>query len=143
VADITKHLSVMDLKETPAPKVILATTEPPPPPTPVATPRQPSSSNLNTSHRRSIIFDIPNAPVRTNGIRHAEESNVGRMKDVGVMVSHTKERTSIFSSASAQQQQSQAATRKRGKVNIFSPDNWLYVDTSQELGVFINGVIFN
>ncbi|KAG0284484.1 hypothetical protein BGZ96_011142 [Linnemannia gamsii] len=114
VADITKHLSVMDLKETPSPKVILAT-EPPPPPAPVVAPRQPSSSNLNASHRRSIIFDIPNAPVRTNGARQAEESNVGRMKDVGVMVSHTKERTSIFSSASAQQLQSQAATRKRGK----------------------------
>ncbi|KAF9333492.1 hypothetical protein BGZ91_011240 [Linnemannia elongata] len=118
VADITKHLSVMDLKEIPAPKVILATTEPPPPPAPVVAPRQPSSSNLNASHRRSIIFDIPNAPVRTNGSSHHREDSggVGRMKDVGVMVSHTKERTSIFSSASAQQQQqSQAATRKRGK----------------------------
>lgn len=128
VANITKHLSVMDLKETPSPKVILATTEPPPPPAPVVTPRQPSSSNA--SHRRSIIFDISNAPVRTNGNRHTEESNVGRMKDVGVMVSHTKERTSIFSSASAQQLQSQAATRKRGKVNTFSPENWLSVSVS-------------
>ncbi|KAF9541985.1 hypothetical protein EC957_002487 [Mortierella hygrophila] len=113
VADITKHLSVMDMKETPAPKVILATTEPPPPPAPVAAPRQPPSSNA--SHRRSIIFDIPNAPVRTNGSSHHREESggVGRMKDVGVMVSHAKERTSIFSSASAQQ--TQAATRKRGK----------------------------
>ncbi|KAF9903309.1 hypothetical protein EC991_004001 [Linnemannia zychae] len=113
VADMTKHLSIMDLKETPAPRVILASTEQPP--TPVATPRQ-ASSNLNSSHRRSIIFDIPNPPVRTNGNHHREESGGGRMKDVGVMVSQTKERSSIFSSASAQQQQAaQAATRKRGK----------------------------
>ncbi|KAF9096617.1 hypothetical protein BGX23_010793 [Mortierella sp. AD031] len=111
VADITKHMSVMELKETPAPRVILAE-----PPAPVVTTRQPSSSNMNTSHRRSIIFDIPNAPVRINGGGHREESSIGRMKDVGVMVSHAKERNSIFSSASAQQQQQQqAATRKRGK----------------------------
>ncbi|KAF9929187.1 hypothetical protein FBU30_001800 [Linnemannia zychae] len=114
VADITKHLSVMELKEVQPPKVILASPEQPP--APVATPKQPSAIQSNASHRRSIIFDIPNAPIRANGSNHREENNVGRMKDVGVMVSHAKERSSIFSSASSQQQQqAAAATRKRGK----------------------------
>ncbi|KAF9570003.1 hypothetical protein EC968_002362 [Mortierella alpina] len=108
VADMTKHMSALDLKEV-APKVALAPVEQP---LPVVTPRQAPSTNLSNSHRRSIVFDIPNAPVRANGTVHGAESSVGKMKDVGVAISGTKERTSIFASGSSNVQ---GATRKRGK----------------------------
>ncbi|KAG0203355.1 hypothetical protein BGX28_004352 [Mortierella sp. GBA30] len=109
VADMAKHMSALELKET-APKVALVSTEQP---LPTVTPRQPTSTNQSTSHRRSIIFDLPNAPVRTNGTGHGPESSVGKMKDVGVAISGAKERTSIFASSSSNAQPS--VTRKRGK----------------------------
>lgn len=102
IADISKHLSGLDLKEH-------ARTPSAVEPTPSITLRQ-QTSNLTSSHRRSIVFDIPKAPVRMNG--NGTESHVGKMKDVGVMVSGAKERTSIFSSAPS----TQSTTRKRGKV---------------------------
>ncbi|KAG0325584.1 hypothetical protein BG000_001741, partial [Podila horticola] len=99
IADISKHLSGLDLKEqtrlTPAVE----------PTAPVTLRQQPSISG--NSHRRSIVFDIPKAPARASG--SGTENYVGKMKDVGVMVSGAKERTSIFSSAT------QSTTRKRGK----------------------------
>ncbi|KAF9947266.1 hypothetical protein BGZ72_010736 [Mortierella alpina] len=108
VADMTKHMSALDLKEV-APKVVLAPVEQP---LPTVTPRQAPTTNSSNSHRRSIVFDIPNTPVRTNGVAHGAESSVGKMKDVGVAISGTKERTSIFASGSSNVQ---SATRKRGK----------------------------
>ncbi|KAG0030073.1 hypothetical protein BGZ81_003115 [Podila clonocystis] len=100
ITDISKHLSGLELKDqarlTPASVVE---------PTPVTLRQQPSNSG--SSHRRSIVFDIPKTPGRVNG--SGIENHVGKMKDVGVMVSGAKERTSIFSSAT------QSTTRKRGK----------------------------
>ncbi|KAG0090087.1 hypothetical protein BGZ93_009502 [Podila epicladia] len=100
ITDISKHLSGLDLKDqarlTPASAVE---------PTPVTLRQQPS--NPGNSHRRSIVFDIPKTPARVNA--SGTENHVVKMKDVGVMVSGAKERTSIFSSAT------QSTTRKRGK----------------------------
>ncbi|KAF9434239.1 hypothetical protein BGZ76_008349 [Entomortierella beljakovae] len=109
VADMTKHMHSLEINV--GPKVVLASTDSSTAITP--TPRQPASSGLANSHRRSIVFDIPNTPVRANGSSHANstESSIGKMKDVGIPVSSTKERTSIFSSGSS----SQTTTRKRGK----------------------------
>ncbi|KAF9370823.1 hypothetical protein CPB97_002434, partial [Podila verticillata] len=101
IADISKHLSGLDLKEharTPS------TVEPTPP----VTIRQ-QTTNPTSSHRRSIVFDIPKTPARVNG--NGTENHVGKMKDVGVLVFRAKEKTSIFSSAPS----IQSTTRKRGK----------------------------
>ncbi|CAO3571170.1 unnamed protein product [Mortierella alpina] len=108
VADMTKHMSALDLKEV-APKVALAGIEQS---VPTVTPRQAPLASLTNPNRRSIVFDIPNTPVRANGTVHGAESSIGKMKDVGVAISGTKERTSIFASGS---NNVQSTTRKRGK----------------------------
>ncbi|KAF9189561.1 hypothetical protein BGZ51_009456 [Haplosporangium sp. Z 767] len=108
VADMTKHLSIMDIKD-PSPKVVLAPTEAP---APTVTPRQTSSNNLTNSNRRSIVFDLPNTHARANGHVTGTESNIGKLKDVGVVISGTKERMSSFGNNNSIQQ---SATRKRGK----------------------------
>ncbi|KAF9950387.1 hypothetical protein BGZ70_001396, partial [Mortierella alpina] len=108
VADMTKHMSALDLREV-APKVALTPVEQP---LSTVTPRQAPVTNLTNPNRRSIVFDIPTTPVRGNGTAHGAESSVGKMKDVGVAISGTKERTSIFASGS---NNVQSITRKRGK----------------------------
>ncbi|KAG0347864.1 hypothetical protein BG004_006737 [Podila humilis] len=111
IADISKHLGSLDIKDQ-APNVAFAATIPGPEAVvPATTPRQHPSGNLGNSYRRSIVFDIPKTPVRANASNGTHEGQVGKLKDVGVVVSGTKERTSIFSSAPS----TQSATRKRGK----------------------------
>ncbi|GJJ70395.1 dual specificity tyrosine-phosphorylation-regulated kinase 2/3/4 [Entomortierella parvispora] len=115
VADMTKHMSILDIKE-PAPK--------PPVPTaaevvmPTVVMRHPPNPSLAGSHRRSIVFDIPASHSRSNGSGHGAEGSIGRMKDVGVMVSGAKDRTSMVANSSSNSGGSsaqQSATRKRGK----------------------------
>ncbi|KAF9101762.1 hypothetical protein BGX27_011341, partial [Mortierella sp. AM989] len=109
VAKMTKHMSSLEIKDVGS-KVAKPPVEAP---AVTITPRQSSSGSLANSNRRSIIFDIPNAPTRTTGNGHGNgtEGSIGKMKDVGVAVSSNKERTSIFSSGSSQS----SSTRKRGK----------------------------
>lgn len=115
VADMTKHMSVLDLKETAAKPPAPAATE-------VVMPtvvfRHPPNPSLAGSHRRSIVFDIPASHSRSNGSGHGAEGSIGRMKDVGVMVSGAKDRTSMIANNSSTGGSSgqQSSTRKRGKV---------------------------
>ncbi|KAF8967403.1 hypothetical protein BGZ46_000176 [Entomortierella lignicola] len=105
VANITKHMSSLEVKDI-GPKVVLTQADAP---ASTATTRQSTSGGLSNPNRRSIVFDVANTPNRATA--NGTESNVGKMKDVGVTVSGGKERISMFSSASAQS----SATRKRGK----------------------------
>ncbi|KAF9960309.1 hypothetical protein BGZ65_012527, partial [Modicella reniformis] len=113
IANMTKHLNSLELKDS-ASKVSFATPAEPPTSAPAAIPRQSYSgaSGASNPNRRSIVFDIPTTPARTTGNGNgSSDANTGRMKDVGVMVSSTKERSSTVSGGSNQS----GSIRKRGK----------------------------
>ncbi|KAF9971176.1 hypothetical protein BGZ73_005927 [Actinomortierella ambigua] len=71
--------------------------------------KQLSTNGQPASHRRSIVFDIPptHGHTRSSGM----ESNVGKMKDVGVMIASAKERSSMI----APNNSNSSSARKRGK----------------------------
>jgi len=107
VANMTKHLSSLDIKDSGS-RVAFASGEGPLSP-PASLSRFPSGTN-----RRSILFDIPNAPVRSNA--NGSEASAGKMKDVGVTVSSGKERLSMIAGGS--KDASSSSIRKRGKVKL-------------------------
>ncbi|KAG0210102.1 hypothetical protein BGX33_005132 [Mortierella sp. NVP41] len=105
VADLTKHMSVLEFREPGAMG--------PPQQNDMLTPgshtRQSSSNSMTTPSRRSIVFDISNAPNRSNGTGQGVDSGAYRMKDVGIVVSGPKDRNSMFATNSS------SSSRKRGK----------------------------
>ncbi|KAF9932546.1 hypothetical protein BGZ67_004694 [Mortierella alpina] len=105
VADITKHLSGLEFRE---PGSVV---QPLPADIPSAGThtRQSTSGSLGSAQRRSIVFDVPNTPTRSHASGYVTDSNAYRMKDVGVAISGSKDRYSMFSSSS------QGPSRKRGK----------------------------
>ncbi|KAG0232956.1 hypothetical protein BGW42_007769 [Actinomortierella wolfii] len=68
-----------------------------------------ANNSPQSSQRRSIVFDIPPSHGHTRS--SGTESNVGRMKDVGVMIASAKERSSMIAPSSS----SSSNARKRGK----------------------------
>ena len=106
VADITKHLSGLEFRE---PGSVIQPLQPDIPSAGTHV-RQSTSGSLGSVQRRSIVFDVPNTPNRSHGSGYVTDSNAYRMKDVGVAISGSKDRHSMFSSSS------QGPSRKRGKV---------------------------
>ncbi|KAG0244594.1 hypothetical protein BGX31_008858 [Mortierella sp. GBA43] len=108
IANMTKHLSTLDLKDSGSKM------SEPPVSAPAVTSRQ-SSGTVSNSNRRSIVFDIPNTPSRSNG---NSEASTGRMKDVGVAASSIRESLRERSSTIANSASQSSSIRKRGKVNL-------------------------
>ncbi|KAG0277024.1 hypothetical protein BGZ96_003039, partial [Linnemannia gamsii] len=105
VADLTKHMSGLEFREPgsmgPSQQNEMLT--------PGSHTRQTSSNSMITPSRRSIVFDVPNAPNRSNGVSHGADSGVYRMKDVGIVVSGAKDRNSMIAANTS------SSSRKRGK----------------------------
>ncbi|KAG0198413.1 hypothetical protein BGX28_008175 [Mortierella sp. GBA30] len=77
VADITKHLSGLEFREPGLTMQSLQSDAP----SSGAHPRQLSSGSLGGSQRRSIVFDVPVMPNRSNGSGYMTDSNAYRAKD--------------------------------------------------------------
>ncbi|KAF9178943.1 hypothetical protein BGZ50_007356 [Haplosporangium sp. Z 11] len=107
VADITKHLSVLEFREQGSGAASLQSHVDML--TPTAHLRQSSAGSSGGPHRRSIVFDGHGAHGRANGSSHGIDTGAYRMKDVGIVVSGSKDRNSMISSSS------HGSSRKRGK----------------------------
>ncbi|KAF8937960.1 hypothetical protein BGZ47_008787 [Haplosporangium gracile] len=105
VADLTKHMSGLEFREPgsmgpPQQGEML---------TPGAHTRQASSNSMTGPNRRSVVFDVSNAPNRSNGTGQGVDSGAYRMKDVGIVVSGPKDRHSMIAANTS------GSSRKRGK----------------------------
>ncbi|KAF9119196.1 hypothetical protein BGW39_000489, partial [Mortierella sp. 14UC] len=104
VADLTKHMSGLEFREPgamgPQQNDMLA---------PSSHTRQTSSNSMTAPNRRSIAFDVSNAPNRSGGAGQGADSGVYRMKDVGIVVSGPKDRHSMMAANTS------GSSRKRGK----------------------------
>ncbi|KAF9899328.1 hypothetical protein EC991_009087, partial [Linnemannia zychae] len=105
VADLTKHMSGLEFREPgamgyPQQNDML---------TPSSHTRQTSSNSMTAPSRRSIAFDVSNAPNRSGGAGQGTDSGVYRMKDIGIVVSGPKDRHSMMAANTS------GSSRKRGK----------------------------
>ncbi|KAF9144848.1 hypothetical protein BGX30_011204 [Mortierella sp. GBA39] len=105
VADLTKHMSGLEFREPgsmglPQQNEML---------TPGSHTRQTSSNSMTAPNRRSIAFDVSNAPNRSNGAGQGIDSGAFRMKDVGIIISGPKDRHSMIAANTS------GSSRKRGK----------------------------
>ncbi|KAF9916722.1 hypothetical protein FBU30_001178 [Linnemannia zychae] len=104
VADLTKHMSGLEFRDPTAMGSQQSDML-----TPSSHARQSSSNSMTTPVRRSIVFDVSNGPNRSNGINQGTDSGVYRTKDVGIVVTGTRDRNSVLSASTS------SSSRKRGK----------------------------